>query len=34
MSVRGTPTIFVNDKRLEILSQKDLFDLVENEIYK
>ena len=34
MSVRGTPTIFVNDKRLEVLSQKDLFDLVENEIYK
>lgn len=34
MSVRGTPTIFVNDKKLEVLSQKDLFDLVENEIYK
>jgi protein-disulfide isomerase len=34
LSVKGTPTIFVNEKRLERLSQKDLFDLVESEIYK
>ncbi len=34
MNIRGTPVVFVNDKRLEVLSQKDLFDLVENEIYK
>ena len=34
LSVRGTPTIFVNEKRLQVLSQKDLFDLVESEIYK
>jgi len=33
-NVRGTPTIFVNEKRLDTLSQKELFDLVENEIYK
>ena len=34
LNVRGTPTIFVNEKRLSVLSQKDLFDLVESEIYK
>lgn len=34
LNVRGTPTIFVNEKRLSVLSQKDLFDLVEAEIYK
>lgn len=34
LNVRGTPTIFVNEKRLQVLSQKDLFDLVESEIYK
>lgn len=34
MNIRGTPVVFVNDKRLEVLSQKDLFDLVENEIFK
>ena len=34
LNVKGTPTIFVNEKRLERLSQKDLFDLVESEIYK
>jgi protein-disulfide isomerase len=33
-NVRGTPTIFVNEKKLDTLSQKELFDLVENEIYK
>lgn len=34
LGVRGTPTIFVNEKQLETLSQKALFDLVEAEIYK
>jgi protein-disulfide isomerase len=34
LEVRGTPTIFVNDKKLQRLSEKDLFDLVETEIYK
>lgn len=34
LNVRGTPTIFVNEKRLSVLSQRDLFDLVESEIYK
>jgi protein-disulfide isomerase len=34
LNVRGTPTVFVNEKRLSVLSQKDLFDLVEAEIYK
>lgn len=34
LSVKGTPTVFVNEKRLERLSQRDLFDLVESEIYK
>jgi protein-disulfide isomerase len=34
LNVRGTPTIFVNEKRLSVLSQKDLFDLVESIIYK
>lgn len=33
LNVRGTPTVFVNEKR-SVLSQKDLFDLVEAEIYK
>ena len=34
LEVRGTPTILVNDKKLQRLSEKDLFDLVETEIYK
>ncbi|WP_066350703.1 DsbA family protein [Aliarcobacter skirrowii] len=34
LGVRGTPTIFVNGKQLQVLSQKALFDLVEKEIYK
>ncbi|MDY0051424.1 MAG: thioredoxin domain-containing protein [Aliarcobacter sp.] len=34
LNVRGTPTVFVNDKRLNVLSQRELFDLVESEIYK
>ena len=34
LNVRGTPTIFVNSKKLVRLSEKDLFDLVESEIYK
>ena len=34
LNVRGTPTIFVNEKKLSVLSQSDLFDLVESEIYK
>lgn len=34
LGVRGTPSFFVNGKRLSALSEKDLFDLVESEIYK
>lgn len=34
LNVRGTPTIFVNGKKLSVLSQKELFNLVESEIYK
>lgn len=34
LSVRGTPTIFVNGKKLQTLSAKSLMDLVESEIYK
>ncbi len=34
LSVKGTPTVFVNEKKLERITQKDLFDLVESEIYK
>jgi len=34
LNVRGTPTIFINEKRLSVLSQKELFDMVESEIYK
>ena len=34
LNVKGTPTIFVNEKKLERLSQQDLFDLIEAEIYK
>ena len=34
LGVKGTPTIFVNEKKLNTLSQKELFDLVETEIYK
>lgn len=34
LNVKGTPTIFVNNKKLQRLSEKDLFDLVETEIYK
>lgn len=34
LGVRGTPTIFVNGKRLEVLSYSTLVELVESEIYK
>ncbi len=34
LGIRGTPTIFVNEKKLETLSHKDLLDLIEAEIYK
>lgn len=34
LGVRGTPTIFVNGVMLKTLSTKELFDLVETEIYK
>jgi protein-disulfide isomerase len=34
LGVRGTPTFFVNGKRLQELSHKALLDLVESEIYK
>lgn len=34
LSVRGTPTIFVNDVELQNLSQKALFELVEKGIFK
>jgi protein-disulfide isomerase len=34
LNIKGTPTLFVNEKKLEILSQKDLLDLIEAEIYK
>lgn len=34
LGVRGTPTIFVNGVELKTLSSKELFDLVEAEIYK
>ena len=34
LGVRGTPTVFVNSKRLSGLSYPKLMDLVENEIYK
>ena len=34
LKVRGTPTFFVNGKRLTSLSYKALLDLVESEIYK
>lgn len=34
LNVRGTPVVFVNEKKLGVLSPKDLFDLVESEIYK
>ena len=34
LGVRGTPTIFVNGKRLSVLSYTTLSDLVESEIYK
>lgn len=33
LSVRGTPTIFVNGKRLSVLSYSTLIELVESEIY-
>ena len=34
LGVRGTPTIFVNGKRLSVLSYSTLSELVESEIYK
>lgn len=34
LGVKGTPTLFVNGKKLGVLSQKDLFTMVEAEIYK
>lgn len=34
LGVRGTPTLFVNGKKLSTLSYKALLDLVESEIYK
>ena len=34
LGVKGTPSFFVNEKRLSTLSEKDLFNLVESEIYK
>jgi len=34
LGVRGTPTIFVNGKKLERLSGQSLNDLIESEIYK
>ena len=34
LGIKGTPTIFVNEKKLGTLSQKELLDLVETEIYK
>ena len=34
LGIKGTPTIFVNEKKLDTLSQKELLDLVETEIYK
>jgi len=34
LGVRGTPTFFVNGKKLHKLSHKALLDLVESEIYK
>lgn len=34
LGVRGTPTVFVNGKKLEVLSYRTLSQLVESEIYK
>ena len=34
LGVRGTPSFFVNGKKLRELSHKALLDLVESEIYK
>ena len=34
LDVRGTPTFFVNGKKLEKLRYQDLLDMVETEIYK
>ena len=34
LGVRGTPTVFVNGKKLEVLSYRTLIELVESEIYK
>lgn len=34
LNVRGTPTFFVNGKRLKKLSYQSLLDLVESELYK
>jgi protein-disulfide isomerase len=34
LGVRGTPSVFVNGRRLEVLSYSSLSELVESEIYK
>lgn len=34
LGVKGTPTIFVNGKKLEVLSYRTLNELVESELYK
>jgi len=34
LNVRGTPSFFVNGKKLERLSAQGFFDLVESEVYK
>ena len=34
LGVRGTPTVFVNGKKLEVLSYRTLIQLVESELYK
>ena len=34
LGVRGTPAVFVNEKRLEVLSLKELLNLVESEVNK
>jgi len=34
MGIKGTPTIFVNEKKLDTLSEKELFNSIEAEIYK
>lgn len=34
LGVRGTPSIFVNGKRLDVLSYRTLIELLESELYK